>query len=461
MPSPLPHAPTIGAARRPGPLTEAGRLLALAVPLVVGLSASTLIGVTDTIMLAPLGSTALAAVSLTMSASVILYATIYGFISVVGVGIARGHGAGDSRAVSGAMRAGLKLGAAVGIGGAALMALALPLLPFLDQPGEVLAILPGYWLAMAAFLVPFSILLVFKALFDSIDRPWTGVAVAFFGVGLNVPLNYALIHGVAGLPGLGLLGAGIASVLAETIAAIVAALYWRRARSLRGARLRARARRPRLGAQMRDGAPVGVGYFAETVSYALAGLMIGWFGVAALAANQVVNAVGSLLYMLPLGMAAAVAIRIGQAAGGGETGRLRPIATAALAIVTGWMLIVTAALVLFGGTIAASLSADPEVIALATALFAIVALMQVADGLQSTALGALRGMLDTRIPMVVTLLAYWLLALPAAYLLAVPMALGAQGVWIGYGVGLAFAAVALPIRFYRLTAGGQPQGRTG
>jgi MATE family multidrug resistance protein len=431
-------------------MVEARSLLSLAVPLILGLAASTLIGVTDTIMIAPLGTNALGAVSLTMSVSIAFYAAIYGLVSMIGVSIAAAHGADDRTATAVLFRSGLVLGTIVGIGGALLMAGLLLLLPLFGQPTQVLAILPGYWLTMAVFLIPYAMMLVLKALFDAIDRPWTGVVFALLGVAINVPLNYVLINGVGAWSGLGLTGAGLASLLAEGMAVAMALLYLRYARWLAHIRL-VGASRAALAAQLREGAPVSFGYFAETTAYAFAGVMVGWFGAVALAANQIVGSISAVLYMLPLGMAAAVAIRIAQAAGAGENTRLRPIAGAAFAIVTLWMLIVTAVVTAEGDTIAGWLGADPAVIQLGATLFVIIGLMQVADGLQSTALGALRGLGDTRLPMLVTLVAYWLIALPLAYVVGVTFGLGSAGVWIGYGAGLFVAALYLPVRFFQIT----------
>lgn len=433
---------------------EVWPLLTLAFPIVIGLAASTLIGVTDTLMVAPLGETALAAVSLTSSASIILYASVYGALSMLGIEVANAHGAKTPRRIAGIVRNGLALGLIVGIVGAGLMAATLPLLGLAGQPPDVLAVMPPYWLAMSALMVPFAVLMVLKQMFEAIDRPWTGAAFAFLGVIINVPLNYVLIYGAFGAPELGLTGAGIASLVSETIACLAAYLWWRHARSTRRLRIRAEVTPARIAGQAKAGAPLGLMYAAETGAYALAGVMLGWIGATALAANQVVNSVGGLLYMLPLGMAGAVAIRVGQASGAGETFRLRPIAGAAMGLVTVWMLGSAALLAIGGEAIARAIVDDPEIVALATALFVVVALMQVGDGLQSTGLGALRGLGDVGFATGVSLVTYWLISLPLAWYLAFAMDLGATGVWAGFGAGLAVAAIALPVRFFWKTRSG-------
>lgn len=431
--------------------SEVGPIVRLAVPVILGLAASTMLGVTDTIMIAPLGTVPLAAASLVGSVIIVYYACMWGLFSVVGVDIANAHGAGDPRRIAAATRNGIVTGALVGAAAAATMLALLLAVPAMGQPPEVVAILTPYWVLMALLLIPFAILLVFKQLFDAIDRPWVGVGFALVAVLVNVPLNAVLIYGLFGLPALGLTGAGVASLVAETVGAALAWLVWRRARFTRRMRVRAPITRAKVAGAAAAGAPLSVAAMGEAGAYALAGLMLGWFGAAALAANQIVNAVGTVLYMLPLGMSTAVSIRIGQAAGAGETERLRPIALAAIGLVACWALGAAILLSLVGGAIAGALSADVEVIAIATAMFTVVALMQVVDGIQSTALGALRGLMDTTFPSVFSILAYWGFALPASYVAAFVLGLGPPGVWLGFAAGVSVAAVVLPWRFVRLT----------
>jgi MATE family multidrug resistance protein len=435
------------AARPARAASEAMPVLRLSLPIVAGLAASTLIGVVDTVMIAPLGTVPLAAASLTTAVIIIFYSALYGFLSAIGVEAAHRHGAGDEDGMARALRAGLRLALGAGVAGAAVMAGVFLLLPSIGQPPEVLAILGPYWMAMSALLIPVAFLMAISQVLNAIDRPWTAAGFAFAGVILNVPLNYVLIWGIGGWSGLGLLGAGLASVIADGLALALAVLWLARS----GLLVR-RARVPGLtGRLARDGLPLGIGYTGEGAAFAVVGLMLGWFGAVALAANQIVQAVSGVLYMLPLGMAAATTIRVGQAIGAGERQRLRPVAMAAMALVSGWMGIVTVGLVLAGGTVAAALSDDPGVVALATAMFVVVAMIQVADGIQSTALGALRGATDFGWPTMFTLGCYWLLALPLAALLGFGAGLGPLGVWAGYGTGIVLAAVVLPMRFWRLT----------
>lgn len=443
-------------AKHPQLLGEVWRLAALATPIVLALAAAILIGVVDTIMIAPLGTTALAGASIASSVILIFYSALYGLVSVCGVLVAQAFGAQDAAAISATVKASMVVSLLGGLLAALLMMAALPLLPLIGQPTDVLEILPGYWAAMSLVLVPFAMFYALKGLYDATDKAWHGVAFAFAAVLVNVPANWLLIYGVGAWEGLGLLGAGLASLLAQTVALLAAVAYWRVSTLMAAYRTRARMRRVDVTLQIREGAPLALVYAGEGGAFAVAGLMLGLFGAAALAANQIVGSVSAVLYMAPLGLSAAVAIRIGQAIGDGARHRLRLIGLAALATVIVWTSGVMAMLLFFGDRIAAALSDEPAVIALAATMFAIFAAMQLADGVQATALGALRGMLDNSWPMIVTLICYWLIALPVAYALALPLGVGPNGIWLGYACGLVLAAMALLWRFWSKTRSAGP-----
>lgn len=426
---------------------EIPSIATLAVPLITGLAATTLISVADAIMLAPLGEIPLAAVGLTAAVAGLLYAAIYGMLSVLSVRIGAAWGAGEELRIPTLMRNGLILGVIVGVAAASLMGNLWFVLPFMYQPADVVAAMGGYWLSIALYMVPFAVLTAFKSAFEAVDRPWTGTAFAFLGVGLNVPFNYVLIYGFWLVPPLGLTGAGIAALLAESVALLAAWLYWRNAWSTRRLRLRRDVDGNEMVETLREGAPLGVLYFIETGSVTAATLLIGLFGATALAGNEVAMSVGGVLYMVPLGVAGAVAIRVAQARGAGEDGTLRAIALAALGLVTVWLTVAALILSLYGRELATLITSDPGVIDIAAKMFMVFAFFQVMDGVQSTALGALRGMSDTRWPAMVSFIAYWVISLPLGWVLADWGGMGAPGIWAGFFLGLLFAAVSLVLRF--------------
>ncbi len=429
-------------------LKEARYLARLAFPIVISLAATALIGVVDTVMVAPLGTLPLAAVSITASVLIIFYSALYGFVSAIGVRMAEAFGKTSDQGLAAATNAGVFVSLVVGSVGAVAMICLKPALSWIGQPPEVVSLIGGYWIAMSLLLVPFTIFYTLKALFDAMNRPWIGVGLAFLAVGFNIPSNYVLIHGVGFWPGLGLVGAGIASLLSQImplIMALVIIRVWKRKRGL----LRAASfDRSEVKAQLKEGFIISVGYLGEGAAYAVAGLMLGWFSAAALAAHQIVSAVSDVIYMVPLGVSIAISIRVAQAIGADEKDRLKPIVLASLLVVVGWMTVVVTGILFGRAPLANSLSDDQEVVSLAISMFLVIAAMQIADGVQGTMLGAFRGMMDNHVPVAITLIAYWVFALPLGYALGFWLGLGPNGVWIGYGSGLSLAAIALTYRFF-------------
>lgn len=423
-------------------------LIRLAVPLMVGLMAALMIGVVDTAMISPLGTVPLAAAGVTTAVLIILISALWGVITVISVQISQAEGAKDPARVAVALRSGLLL-CLLGGGASTLLMLAVyPLLGPLGQPEEVLAILLPYWVSMAIWIVPFTLFFGLKALFDAVDRPWTAVGLSYLGVLFNIPANYTFIH----ILGLGILGAGLASILSQCVSFLAAWIVLGRSPGLAAFRQKVSVAWSDVWAQTKDAIPLCIGYAGEGAAYAFVGLMMGWLGAEALAAHQIVNALAGMAYVIPLGMAGAVSIRIGQAVGATSTRRLRPILKASFVMVILWQAIAAMAFIFGGRPMAETMSTDPAVIELAVTLFIIMALLQIADGVQGTALGALRGMSDMNMPTVITLVAYWILALPVAYVLGFIVDLGAQGLWLGYTLGIFVAAIALPWRFWRMTA---------
>ncbi len=261
-----------------------------------------------------------------------------------------------------------------------------------------------------------------------------------------------LIWGVGPFPALGLTGAGLASLLAEALSLTAALIWWRFAPSMRRLRLRRKVDAKDMGRTLREGTPLGAMYVIENASVSIATFMIGSFGTIALAGNQVAQSIGGLLYMLPLGVAGAVAIRVAQERGAGNEKALRPIALAAVLVAILWLTGAAFVLTFQGGAIARLIISEPEVVFVAASIFLVFAPMQICDAVQSSMLGALRGLSDTIWPAAVSALAYWPIALPLGWLLAHKGGMGPSGIWAGFIIALFGASIALTVRFWRKTA---------
>ncbi|HVG49094.1 MAG TPA: MATE family efflux transporter [Rubellimicrobium sp.] len=422
-------------------------IVALAVPIVIGLAATTLHAVVDSVMLGPLGAVPLAAAGLAAAASLIVASATWGILSAVAVRAGQAKGARQHRRICEILRNGLALGWLVGGLGAVAMGLFWFALPWMGQPPEVLAAMPVYWVAMSLMLVPYSVSTVFRCTFEAVGRPWLGVAFATLSLGAKVLLNALLIYGPGPLPALGLAGAGLATLLGEALALGVAWAYWSRAKAMRRLRLRRRVAAREIVSCAWEGAPLGALNVAETGAMAVITLMIGTFGTVALAGNQVALSVGGVFYVLPMAFSGAVAIRVAQEQGAGNLGALRPVTLAALALALASMAGVGALMWFGGGAISAAIADDPKVIAMATAIFAVFAFTQLGDAVQSVMLGSLRGLSDTAFPATVSMVAYWVFGLPLGWAFATLGGQGAPGVWMGFLVALVGSGLALSLRF--------------
>jgi len=174
-------------------------------------------------------------------------------------------------------------------------------------------------------------------------------------------------------------------------------------------------------------------------------------GAVPLAAHQIAITCASLTFMVPLGLSMAAGMRLSHAVGAGERDRFRPLGLCALGAGLACMLGFMVLFWLAGRPLASAFTADPAVIGMATALLAVAAVFQLADGVQVISAALLRSLLDVRVPVAITLVAYWGLALPLGYGLGIAGPWGAAGIWAGIAGGLGFAAVFLPLRFLRLT----------
>lgn len=432
--------------------SEARSLVSLAVPLIAGSASFTLFGLINSIFLGPLGEVPLAAVSLTMSVSIILYGALFGLIGPVGYLVGTAFGAGDDKKISEVVRHGAVLGFGAGVVGLALMALALPALPHLGQPAAVLEVITPYWLLSGLSMVPFFTGMVFKSFYDAVNRPWTGTALSLVSVLVNVLLTWIFVTGPSGLPALGLTGAGVSAVLSGTVGALVMAAHFYLSPAHAPYRQAVPWRKAAFAEQLREGLPMGAQYLLEGGAITVAGVLIGLLGAAALAANQIVFSVLGVLWVVPIGMSMAVGIRVAQAAGGGERARARHIGLTGMALASLWSLVFTVLLLVWGERVAGLFVADPEVVAVASALFVVWGLSQLFDGVQSVGVGVLRGLFDNRYPTVVSLIAYWLVSLPLGAAFGFAFGWGAAGVWAGYGVGLGVASALLVRRLWRVTS---------
>ncbi|WP_343216648.1 MATE family efflux transporter [Deinococcus aestuarii] len=433
---------------------ELAALTRLAGPVVVSQFASNSLALISTAVIGRLGGAELAAAAYANATYYLLFMILVGVMLSVGPRAAQAHGAGDPAGVGRALRGGLWL--ALG-----LAALALPvmwgvaaLLPGLAPEGIRADLAATYLRVYSLGMLPVLTFTALRGTLEGTGRPRVVTAVALGGVALVSLLSPALAFGWGPLPRLGLVGAGLAS----------AATAWMTTLALLPAALRAAPRagggtRGEVSALLHLGWPIGLTLGAEGGMFSVVSLLMARFGPEALAGHNVALQVITAVFMIPLGLATATGIRVAHAAGAGNRAGARRAGLIGVGL-AGGVMVVFALLELLAPRLALGVFVDVDdprnaaLIATGTALLVIAALFQTLDGVQVTANAALRGLHDTRWPLVISLTSYWLVGLGVGALLAFPLGLGPRGLWFGLTAGLTTAAVLLLTRFLRRTRPG-------
>jgi MATE family multidrug resistance protein len=313
------------------------------------------------------------------------------------------------------------------------------------------------FLRIAGFgMVPALVIMALKSYLAALGRTQVVLWSTMIAVVINVMVAYSLIFGAWGLPELGVRGAAIASLLVQTINAVILAVYAAVLPALRPFQLFQRFWRPdwqALNQVFRLGWPIGMTGLAESGLFQAATLMMGWIGTVELAAHGIAMQAASLTFMVHLGLASATTVRTGRFAGAQDAKSMRDGAKVAIAMSLVFGLITVALFLIFPSQILALFTdaSKPDaaaIIGFGTHLLVMAALFQLADAMQAMALGLLRGIRDTRVPMWAAWISYWLIGIPTAYIFAFPMGFGGIGLWAGLVVGLLAAAISMMTRFW-------------
>jgi len=441
-------------------LRRAGReirpTMLLALPIMSGMLAHMLIGLADTIMVGRVGVVPLAASAFVTAMTHLPLVFGIGMLTAVSVLTSQAFGADQRREAGEILRHGLLVATLTGILTVVGAVCVRPHLHRFGQPPEVAAAAGPYLTLFGCSLLPALLAHACKQFSEALNCPWIPNLILLGGVLLNVLLNWILIYGNWGAPALGLEGAGWATLIARTVMALALVTYVIQAPVLRPfqpPRWWMPLSKQRLQKMLRVGWPVGLQHLMEVSAFVFAALMMGWVSIEAIAAHQIAITCAATTFMFALGIGMATSIRVGQAWGASRYIRMRRIGFIGTALAAGIMSIFAIIFVAAGPSIASHFVSVPAVVALASQMLWVAAAFQIADGVQIGAISALRGLGDVRVPALIAILAYWMIAVPLGYVLGFPGRHGAVGIWIGLAVGLGAAAVALTCRFHYLTRG--------
>jgi MATE family multidrug resistance protein len=438
--------------------THARGLLALGLPLAGSSLAQMALHVSDVVMVGWYGVLPLAAVVLGASSFFLVYVVGAGFAKAVMPMVASALARGDETEVRRDTRMGLWLSIAYGVLAFPIFWWSGPILLALGQNQQVSEVAQGYLRVVGFGLVPALCVTVLQSYLSAFGRTQVVLLVTLAAVVLNVAVNWLLIFGNWGFPELGAQGSAVATIAAQVMSLVVLAIYAAWLPALRRFHLWQRFWRPDWQAMRqvwRLGVPIGLTGLAEGGLFQASALMMGWIGTVQLAAHGIALEVAALTFMLHVGLSSAATIRIAGFDGVGDRPALRRAARVAIVISLGVALASVALFLTFPKPIVAlfldmSKPESAEILAYGATLLMLAALFQLADGMQVIALGLLRGLQDTRVPLGLAAVSYWLIGIPCSYVLAFPLGYGGVGLWLGLVVGLAFAAASLMWRFWRL-----------
>ena len=430
------------------------RTLRLAAPVAFVQAGIMGMGVVDIIIVGHFSEVALASVALGN-----LYffgAIIFGMGVVMALDpiIAQAVGAGDDFGVSRGLQRGLTLTVALTILASAIVLPVETVLHWLRQPPDIIPLAALYARTCIPGIFPLLAFLVLRQTLQAQHRMRPIVLTIIVSNLVNATLAWALVFGHLGFPRGGVGGAAVATTSSRwfMVLAMLGAGWPSLRPHVRLFRLRAFELTPILR-MLALGAPVGINLQIEYSAFALVGLLMGWLGIEQLAGHQVALNLAAFTFMVPLGIGAAAAVLVGNAIGRNDPDGARRHAGAALACGTAFMILSALAFITIPTQLAALYTTQASVIILAARLIPVAGIFQVFDGLQVVAGGVLRGAGDTRVPMLLSMVAFWVVMMPLCYLLGFHTPLGAVGLWYGLVAGLGSLAILLLYRIHRRFGG--------
>jgi multidrug resistance protein, MATE family len=431
---------------------------ALGIPFVGAQLAQMAIHTTDIIFVGWLGTTELASVVLASQMFFLVFIFGTGFSSAVVPMVAQALGRGDSVSVRRCVRMGIWVVFFYGLLTAPILWFSGSVLVRLGQDPEVAAIAQRYLRVMQWGMFPALFVMSVRSFLGGLERGRIILYVTIAMFVVNGVVAYTLIFGHFGLPELGMLGAALASLSANIVGSLIMFFYVQTQPGTRAYTIFVRFWRADWAA-FREvvslGLPISFTILAETSLFSAASLLMGLFGKLELAAHGIALQLASIAFMVPLGLAQVATVRVGLAYGREDMLGVKRAAVAVLAVsvcftAAGSLLFTIAPRLLGGLFLDVSRGDAAQVLVMAVPLIVIAGVFQLVDGLQAVGAGLLRGLKDTRIPMILALIAYWPIGFSCAWLFGFPLGFRGEGVWFGFVTGLAAAAVFLCGRFYIL-----------
>ena len=435
--------------------TDLRATLRLGLPLVIGQLAGFGTNIVEAMLAGHLGAGVLGAVAVGGNVWMVPVMGIIGVMMALPPSIAHLDGAGRRGEAAALFRQGLYLSLTLGcLAGLLVFLLSGRIAPLLRIDASLHADIAAF-LRAASFGGPaMGIWVACRGLADGSSRPRATMVASIGAVLLLLPIAWSLMYGRLGMPAWGAFGSGVANTIVLWVQALAMLGYVRLSPRFADLGWHHGRRTPDLSVIfgiLRLGGPMAVSVLLEMGLFSAVGVMIGGLGPVAVASHQIALNIAALSFMVPLAMSMAVTVRVGNAMGRQDYAAVRRAGLAGFLLTLLTQGVSSTLMLTIPGAIVRLYTDDPAVINGGMALLALAAIFQLSDGFQVTGAGALRGLKDTRVPMLITAISYWVIGMPVGWYLAFGLGLGARGMWMGLIAGLSAAAVLLPWRFRRLS----------
>jgi multidrug resistance protein, MATE family len=429
--------------------------LRLAVPIALTQLGHIAMMTTDLALIGRLGDQAVAAAALAHTVYFVTFTFGMGLVSAVAPLAAQAFGARNPRLLRRSLRVGLWIALVISLPMMAFPLFGEQILLSLGQPPATAQLAQRYLFGLAWGITPSLWFLAIRGFMGAVNRPEPGMWIMLAAIPANAVLVYLLIHGEFGLPRLELFGAGLATTTINFGMFLAGLWFAHRRRPFRKYHVLGRIWRidwTLMRQLIVIGAPISISFLMEYGLFAAAALLMGLISTTALAAHQIALQVTAILFMVPFGIGMAATVRVGHAVGRNDAAAVKRAGLVATLLGIVLVSALTVAVILTRFAIARfffgeAIESAGTVIELTATLLMVGATFFVADGIQTIAAGALRGMNDTRVPLLFAAISYWLIGFTSAYGLAFGAEFGAVGVWIGLSCGTAVYAILLISRF--------------
>lgn len=433
-------------------LSEARKNIAIAIPVAISQLGHMTVAVADTLMAGRLGAMPLAAATLAMSVFIPFFMIAIGMSYGLTPSVAQHDGEGNKVEIAKVLKNGLWLNIIIDVLLVLILLGIAQLFPYLNPDKELVAMAKPFFIIQVLSLLPVMFFLILKQFCEGLAITRQATVITIIANVINIALIYVFIHGTFGVPQLGFNGIAYATLIARTFMMVSMGLFFLLHKGFQPYRTLYKSikiKSSEMITLLKNSMPIGLQLLLESGAFGFAAILAGWIGANEIAAHQISLNIAAITYMVATGIASATTVRTGNEWGKKDMTALRTASWTALVIIMVYEVICCLFFVVVKDYLPLAYIQDSAIVSLSASLLLITALFQMSDGIQVVAMGALRGIGDVQTPTIVAVISYWIIGLPAGYVLAFYTGMGVQGIWYGLLIGLTASAILLTVRLKR------------